>query len=192
MMRFFNQSVALPNLLDQLAIERRIVCLSAGAERFGWRATGEALPHKEFLCCLELALVPLDVPGPGQRLMALGRNRGFCVDTVHLLECLRGPLTDLVCIAGERPPPVTAPAPDHGLTDREVEVLRLTAQGLLARTIATRLRISPRTVHKHLGSIYRKLDVHDRLVAVCLAEGLGLLASNPNPPPPLGAPGRRR
>lgn len=186
LMGFLNeQSVGLPRLLDQLVIHRRVLCLPAADDRCKRRNTTDALSRKESLCCSELALVPLDVPGPVRRLVVLGRNRSFCVDTVHLLECLRGPLTDLVCVAGERPLPAADAESEHGLTDREVEVLRLTAQGLLARTIAARLEISPRTVHKHLGSIYRKLDVHDRLVAVSRAEGLGLLASNR---PPVATP----
>lgn len=61
------------------------------------------------------------------------------------------------------------------LTGRELEVLRLLALGLPARSIAFRTAISPRTVHKHLGSIYRKLGVHDRLEAVNRAYELGLL-----------------
>jgi DNA-binding NarL/FixJ family response regulator len=48
-------------------------------------------------------------------------------------------------------------------------------EGLLARSIAQRLDVSERTVHKHLGSVYRKLDAHDRLLAVRRAESLGLL-----------------
>ncbi len=61
-------------------------------------------------------------------------------------------------------------AGEFGLTTRELEVLELLAQGLLATSIASRLSLSPRTVHKHLGNIYDKLGVHDRLVAVSLAR----------------------
>ena len=61
-------------------------------------------------------------------------------------------------------------AGEFGLTARELEVLELLAQGLLATSIASRLSLSPRTVHKHLGNIYDKLGVHDRLVAVSLAR----------------------
>lgn len=54
-----------------------------------------------------------------------------------------------------------AAAPD-GLTAREVEVLRLVAQGLTDAQIAERLIISPRTVNNHLTSIYSKLHVSSR------------------------------
>jgi DNA-binding CsgD family transcriptional regulator len=66
-------------------------------------------------------------------------------------------------------------APGAGLTGREQEVLKMLGEGLLARSIAQRLEVSERTVHKHLGNVYRKLDAHDRLLAVRRAEVLGLL-----------------
>ncbi|MGY1679256.1 response regulator transcription factor [Geodermatophilus sp. SYSU D01176] len=71
------------------------------------------------------------------------------------------------------------------LTDREFAVLTLLGAGLTAQAIARRLDTSPRTVHKHLEHLYRKLGVRDRLMAVQRARDAGLL-----PPPP--EPGRRR
>jgi DNA-binding CsgD family transcriptional regulator/tetratricopeptide (TPR) repeat protein len=62
--------------------------------------------------------------------------------------------------------PVTYPA---GLTVREVEVLRLLAQGLTYAQIAEQLIISRRTVNTHVMSIYSKLDVHTRLTATRVA-----------------------
>ncbi len=61
------------------------------------------------------------------------------------------------------------------LTAREQEVLMMLSEGLLARSIAQRLAVSERTVHKHLGNLYKKLEAHDRLLAVRRAESLGLL-----------------
>jgi DNA-binding NarL/FixJ family response regulator len=52
-----------------------------------------------------------------------------------------------------------------GLTAREVEVLRLLAQGWSDAQIAEHLVISPRTVNTHLTSIYRKLQVTTRSAA---------------------------
>jgi DNA-binding NarL/FixJ family response regulator len=57
---------------------------------------------------------------------------------------------------------------DHltsGLTPREVEVLRLVAQGLTDAAVGERLFISPRTVSQHLRSIYAKLDLTSRTAA---------------------------
>jgi predicted ATPase/DNA-binding CsgD family transcriptional regulator len=64
------------------------------------------------------------------------------------------------------PPPVRVRVtyPD-GLTAREVEVLRLVAQGLKDTEVAERLIISPRTVHAHLVSIYSKLGITSRNAA---------------------------
>jgi DNA-binding CsgD family transcriptional regulator len=52
-----------------------------------------------------------------------------------------------------------------GLTAREVEVLRLLAEGLTDAQIAGQLVISPRTVNNHLTSIYSKIQVSSRSAA---------------------------
>ena len=70
---------------------------------------------------------------------------------------------------------------DGRLTDRELAVLTLLGAGLTATAIARRLDTSPRTVHKHLEHLYRKLGVRDRLMAVQRARDAGLLALPPEP-----------
>jgi DNA-binding CsgD family transcriptional regulator/tetratricopeptide (TPR) repeat protein len=62
-----------------------------------------------------------------------------------------------------------------GITEREVQVLRLVAEGLTNADIAGRLGLSPRTVHAHLRSAYGKLGVSARTAAVRQASSLGLL-----------------
>jgi DNA-binding NarL/FixJ family response regulator len=62
-----------------------------------------------------------------------------------------------------------------GLTEREVEVLRLVAEGLKDQAIADQLVVSPRTVHAHLRSIYGKLEVSTRTAAVHEASILNLV-----------------
>ena len=54
-------------------------------------------------------------------------------------------------------------------------MLALVADGHTAGTIARRLLIGERTVHKHLQHLYAKLDVTDRLSAVLTAQRLGFL-----------------
>jgi DNA-binding CsgD family transcriptional regulator len=61
-------------------------------------------------------------------------------------------------------PPVAAALP-AGLTAREVEVLRLVAQGLTNAEIAQALILSPYTINAHLRSIFGKLDVPSRSAA---------------------------
>jgi DNA-binding CsgD family transcriptional regulator len=65
-------------------------------------------------------------------------------------------------------PPGSAPLP-LDLTSREVEVLRLVADGLTNAQIAERLFISPKTVSTHLGSIFGKLGVTTRAGATRFA-----------------------
>ena len=68
------------------------------------------------------------------------------------------------------------------LTEREFAVLTLLGSGLTAAAIARRLHTSPRTVHKHLEHLYRKLGVRDRLMAVQRARDDGLLPRPPRTP----------
>ena len=64
------------------------------------------------------------------------------------------------------------------LTGRELEILRYVGTGLTADAIGHLLRISGRTVRKHLENAYRKLGCHDRLLAVQRARTLGLLENS--------------
>jgi len=80
------------------------------------------------------------------------------------------------------PPPPSAPQPavaaaeyPAGLTAREVEVLRLVAQGLTDAQVAERLVVSAHTVHAHLRSIYGKLEVTSRAAATRFAVDHGLI-----------------
>jgi non-specific serine/threonine protein kinase len=67
--------------------------------------------------------------------------------------------------AMQAPLPYRPQNPQYGLTSRELEVLRLVASGLTDVQIAERLVISPRTVGKHLQSIYSKLYLPSRSAA---------------------------
>jgi LuxR family transcriptional regulator, maltose regulon positive regulatory protein len=61
------------------------------------------------------------------------------------------------------------------LTKREIEVLRLVAEGLNNQTIAERLFVSDHTVHRHLANILNKLNASTRAAAVALAARRGLI-----------------
>ena len=65
------------------------------------------------------------------------------------------------------------------LTARQAEVLRLLADGLSNKEIAARLYLSPGTVERHLGTIYRKLGLGGRVDAARYAVEHGL-AQHPN------------
>jgi LuxR family transcriptional regulator, maltose regulon positive regulatory protein len=82
----------------------------------------------------------------------------------------------LETIATAEPPAVAADDQKGGLTKREVEVLRLVAEGLNNQTIAERLFLSDHTVHRHLANILSKLNVSTRAAAVAQATRRGLIA----------------
>ncbi len=79
----------------------------------------------------------------------------------------RSLLTEFAAIskASEERPQMPAPR----LTDREMEVLRLVAQGLNNRDIAKELFISENTVKNHIRNILEKLHLHSRMEAVVYA-----------------------
>jgi DNA-binding CsgD family transcriptional regulator len=68
-----------------------------------------------------------------------------------------------------------AAAPRHGLTRREREVLRLIAAGKTNKAIAAELRLSERTIDRHVSNILTKLDVPSRAAATAYAYGHKLL-----------------
>ena len=59
-----------------------------------------------------------------------------------------------------------ADGPSTALTSREKEILEMLAQGLASKLIASALSISEHTVRAHTKSIYRKLQVTNRVQAV--------------------------
>ena len=67
-----------------------------------------------------------------------------------------------------------ADTPDH-FTLREIEILRLIAEGLTNREIAEGLCLSENTVKTYIQGLYQKLDVHSRIEAVMRATRWGLL-----------------
>jgi DNA-binding NarL/FixJ family response regulator len=72
--------------------------------------------------------------------------------------------------------PLPSPAKRSVLSDRELDVLRLVAQGLTNREIGRDLALSVHTVECHAKNIYRKLAVRTRAGAVYNARQMGLLS----------------
>jgi DNA-binding NarL/FixJ family response regulator len=62
-----------------------------------------------------------------------------------------------------------------GLTNREVEILKLLASGMANKQIAYRLKISEKTVRNHVSNTYEKLGIYDRSQAVLYAVRKGLV-----------------
>jgi DNA-binding NarL/FixJ family response regulator len=96
-------------------------------------------------------------------------NRPAAVDTGETKQRLAPP----------QPGTKANPAPDAldaaGLTNREIEVLRLIATGATNREVADALVISEGTVKNHLSNIFSRLGLRDRTQAVMYAREHGLL-----------------
>ena len=81
----------------------------------------------------------------------------------------------MLAAAGQasRPPHISRPA---GLTEREVDVLRLIARGQANKQVAATLGISPKTVGRHVEHIYAKAGVSTRAGATLFAMEHGLFS----------------
>ncbi len=75
--------------------------------------------------------------------------------------------------------PPDLPPTEDPLTDRELETLRLVAQGLMNQEIAEKLSISERTVGKHVSNILEKLHLANRTQAALYALRKGLANLHP-------------
>jgi len=64
------------------------------------------------------------------------------------------------------------------LSEREIQVLQLIAEGLTNQEIASRLFLSQHTIKAHTRNIYGKLDVHSRTEAVARGRALGILPTS--------------
>jgi HD-GYP domain-containing protein (c-di-GMP phosphodiesterase class II) len=85
-------------------------------------------------------------------------------------ECVRAVLD----VVGQRRQRARTPWPS-GLSDREVEVIRLVARGASNREVADVLVISPRTAEHHVQHVYTKIGVSTRAAAAMFAMEHGLL-----------------
>ena len=61
------------------------------------------------------------------------------------------------------------------LSDRQVEILQMIANGLGTKQVARQLGITQKTVHNHLNAIYRRLDTQSLTHAVISAVRLGII-----------------
>lgn len=101
------------------------------------------------------------------------RGEDFRDDHLRDLAAIQPVVAGVTALAGLRPLPGAASGPR--LTPRETEVLVLLSRGHTCSRIGRDLGASPRTVETHLGRIYTKLGVRDRLSAVLAAHDLSLI-----------------
>jgi DNA-binding NarL/FixJ family response regulator len=76
---------------------------------------------------------------------------------------------------GQAAPAASAPEDSHGLTRREVEILRYVAEGNSNAEVARTLWVTEQTVKFHLSNVFRKLGVSNRTEASRWAQLNGLL-----------------
>lgn len=114
----------------------------------------------------------LDEGAPMRDLLRLAAARGIAVSYVSKL---------LAALESDNSMPATvSTAPQNGndlepLSERELEVLRLLADGATNREIAEALVVSIGTVKKHLNNIFLKLNVHSRTQAIATARKESLI-----------------
>lgn len=173
-------------LADRALVEHAVLML--GSDEHPFRFVHHGCSEG---ACVSGACLPLTMSRTRTSALVLSGNVpdcGLLEEAGRPLRVVDGVLARLVASRPAVPEPRRAGARPR-LTAREIEVLGLLADGLLARTIAVRLELSPRTVHHHLGRIYDKLGVRDRLAAVLRAREQGLLSDRSRTGP--GSPRRR-
>jgi DNA-binding NarL/FixJ family response regulator len=103
----------------------------------------------------------------------------------HCVAAIRGGAEDLVHktyigrLAASIAEALSVRRPLHKLTDRQVQVLRLVAEGHRTREIARQLQLSVKTVESHRGEIMKRLKMHDVVSLVRYAMRVGLVAAAP-------------
>jgi DNA-binding NarL/FixJ family response regulator len=125
-------------------------------------------------CPYEYARTLAASPDPDDLLTALATLDGMGAEP--LARRVRGRLKELGVTRVPRGPVPSTRENPAGLTGRQVEVVRLLADGLSNAEIAARLVLSVRTVDSHVAAVLDKLDAPTRREAAARARSLGLVA----------------
>ncbi|WP_224419739.1 MULTISPECIES: response regulator transcription factor [Modicisalibacter] len=108
----------------------------------------------------------LSAPALLQQVALVTANQGLWV-WPELLQQVVGATFRLLCDDGKRVPEVVL----DGLTSRERDVALAVAAGKSNKEVARQLDITERTVKAHLGAVFRKLHVRDRMQLVLALSG---------------------
>jgi PAS domain S-box-containing protein len=118
------------------------------------------------------------LPAQEMRIRCADGRRRVALDTIAALDDERGLFLHVIRDAPQSPP-AGEPQADLGrlphLTPRQLDVLRLLAEGIPARGIALRLDLSEPTVRNHIRATLLELGAHSQLEAVFRARCRGLL-----------------
>jgi DNA-binding CsgD family transcriptional regulator len=158
-------TIAEQSVSDQLAA---LAAHARGAVELARGDAGAALPHlraartgwRDLAAPYEAARVQLLI---AQACSALGDEDSASIDREAAMDVL----AKLGAAEGRRD--------THGLTERELEVLRLVAAGHTNKAIADELVLSERTVDRHVSNILAKLRVASRAAATAFAYEHGLV-----------------
>jgi putative nucleotidyltransferase with HDIG domain len=167
-----------PEAIDSVACERELIGTDH-ATVGTWIARRWGLPD-ELCTAMERHHAPLPPPEPVARAVwladvAVHAGHGEPEAVARLPEAaaacgLAGDALESLLVSS---PQTDGPRRPPGLTDREVQVLRMLATGATAKQVAHRLGCSPSTVHNHLHHVYRKLGVSGQAQALLLARERG-------------------
>jgi HD-GYP domain-containing protein (c-di-GMP phosphodiesterase class II) len=137
-------------------------------------AKGAQLPAAARILAAADTYQALVSPRPHRRAFTPGQAAGLLKEAGRDGRLDPDAVEAVAAAAGGGKPARRRPA---GLTDRQIDVLRLVADGLSNRAIAERLVISPRTAEHHVQDVYAKLGVSSRAAAALLAMEHGLLGA---------------
>lgn len=99
------------------------------------------------------------------------------------VACVRAGVEDVILRAyinrlpGSISSAVSIRRPLHRLTPRQIEVLRMVAEGRRTREIAIELQLSVKTVESHRGEVMKRLGIHDVVSLVRYAARVGLITA---------------
>jgi DNA-binding NarL/FixJ family response regulator len=133
--------------------------------------------RKEFPSARIIVMTTYEGDEDIHRALAAGAQAYLLKDTVRkdLLHTIREVLTGRRCISPQMAARMAEHTPHIALSARELEVLKLIAEGLRNKEIGDRLNIAEDTVKIHIKNIFTKLNVIDRTQAVVSAAQRGII-----------------
>jgi LuxR family maltose regulon positive regulatory protein len=165
-----DSSYGLAQRVIELSMLEALAAQAGGGGQRVWDALERALESAP----AEAYLRSFDQGPDSIRLLGAAQQRGMCRETIgRILSGMEaGKSRELVRKDGSGPSGARLPSP---LSDRELEVLHLMAQGVSNQEIAQQLVITVGTVKSHVNHILEKLDARNRTEAVARARNLHLL-----------------
>jgi len=133
--------------------------------------------RKEFPSARIIVMTTYEGDEDIHRALAAGAQAYLLKDTVRkeLLHTIREVLAGRHCISPKMAAQMAEHTPHVALSPRELEVLKLIAEGLRNKEIGDRLNIAEDTVKIHVKNIFTKLNVIDRTQAVVTAMQRGII-----------------